>query len=87
MLYIVLYEIKDTLREERFLAKLLGLGSSVLFLPKSYFLESDKNKESIYEYLKAEMRDEDLLLISRSSMSSMSGWLPTSAVNWLRKRQ
>ncbi len=84
MLYIVLYEIKDTQREAQFLTKLNELGSSVLFLPRSYFLKSEQNKEYVYENLKNGMRDEDLLFISESSTSEMSGWIPTSAVNWLR---
>ena len=87
MVYIVNYDIKDTERKDAFLNEAKKIGETLQFLPHALFIYSiDVNisQSTIYAELKKTTTDDDLFIVSRAPLSSMSGWLTSSAVDWLK---
>jgi hypothetical protein len=87
MLYTITYSLNDKAKEESFLKELKSLGDAVMVMPHCYFLRSNSGRELIFSKLHREMMESDLLYIAETPISSMSGWLPTSAIDWLNNNQ
>jgi hypothetical protein len=85
MLYTITYDIKDSKKEEVFLKNMGKYGEIVMFMPRCYFLNSDQTRNIIYDELYKSIDESDLLYIAETPLSSMSGWLPHSAVDWVSK--
>lgn len=83
MLYTVIYDIKNSEREEIFLEELQKIGDNVLFMQHCYFLSSEENRNPIFNKLRRVMLESDLLFIGETPYHTLSGWLPTSAVEWI----
>ena len=84
MLYCITYDIKELAKGEALLKQLKELGETNQFISNCWFLYCDKDKEEIYELLKAKLDAPDLLFISRTRLSHMAGWLPNTSVEWLK---
>ncbi len=89
MLYIVNFDIKDSARVEMFAKRLNEVGEALLFMPRCYFLKTDKSilGTTIYNNLKQVLEDEDLFILTPVKVSEMNGWLSTSSVEWLNNRK
>lgn len=88
MLLVVNFDIKSTDRQDTFFKLIKELGESVVFIPHSLFLHSNEHsREDIYKRLRDILIDEDLLLISEIHLDSISGWLSSSVVEWIKTRQ
>jgi hypothetical protein len=85
MIYSIIYDIKDPERESRFIQALKAEGDNVLFMTHCHFLNSSHVRENIYERLRAVMDGADLLFIAATPLEQISGWLPNSAVKWLKE--
>lgn len=87
MVYIVNYDIKDTDRKANFLSEAKKIGDTLQFLPHALFVSSldiNTNQGAIYNQLKQVTNDDDLFIVSQAPLSQMSGWLTSSAVDWLK---
>lgn len=84
MLYCVIYDIKDAAKEEAFLKQLKEFGGTNQFISNSWFLDSVKDKDEIYEELKSKLDAPDLLFITETRFSQMAGWLPNTSIEWLK---
>ena len=86
MLYYITFDIKDATRIENFTRQLSEIGEYISVLPRCYFLKTKTtlDRNEIYKKLKAVLFDEDLFLITETELQSMSGWLSSSAVEWLK---
>jgi hypothetical protein len=90
MVYIVNYDIKDAERKDTFLNEAKKIGDIFQYLPHAMFLystDNSKDQSSIYTQLKHVTTDDDLFIVTRASLSSMSGWLTSSAVDWLKSHK
>ncbi len=87
MVYIVNYDIKDADRKDAFLNEAKKIGETLQFLPHALFIYSidvNQNQSTIYTQLKGVTTDDDLFIVSRATLSDMSGWLTSSVVDWLK---
>lgn len=88
MLLVVNFDIKASERQDAFFKLIKELGESIVYIPHSLFLYTNlSNREQVYQKLKGGLNDEDLLLISQVDLDSISGWLSSSVVEWLKTRQ
>lgn len=88
MLLVVNFDIKAPERQDAFFKLIKELGESIVFIPHSLFLHTVlPDRDHVYQKLKGLLNDEDLLLISQVDIDSISGWLSSSAVEWLKTRQ
>lgn len=86
MLYLITTDIKDPARTENFTNNLKEYGEYISFMPKCYFLHSEKgNRRLIYQNLKKSLSDEDLFLISDTELNKLDGWLTSSVIDWLNR--
>lgn len=85
MLYSIAYTLNDITQEERVLKKLKSLGDAAMIMPHCYYLQSTMNRNDIFNELRSTMNDSDLLYIAETPVEKMSGWLPTSAIDWLNQ--
>lgn len=88
MVFIVNYDIKDLERKDSFLSAAKNIGETLQYLPHALFIDCpDPNldKDGLYSQLKQATSNEDLFLVAQTSLSVMSGWLTSSAVDWLKK--
>ena len=83
MLYNIIYDIKDKQREDSFVAALKGMGESILSFVGCWFIDTEKQKNDIYNILKPLTDNADLFYISKVKLKDMSGWLPSNTVSWL----
>lgn len=84
MLYCIIYDIKDSTKEEAFLKQLKKLGETNQFISNCWFLACAQTKEEIYDIMKKELDAPDLLFISETRLERMAGWLPSTSVDWLK---
>lgn len=87
MVYIVNYDIKDVERKDAFLNAAKNVGEILHYLPHALFidcLDSSRDQNSIYQLLKESITDDDLFIVVQAPLSRMSGWLTSSAVDWLK---
>ena len=87
MVYIVNYDIKEAERKDAFLNEAKKIGETFHYLPHALFIysaDTSKDKSSIYTQLKHVTTDDDLFIVTITSLSDMSGWLTSSAVDWLK---
>ena len=87
MVYIVNYDIKDAERKDTFLNEAKKIGETLQYLPHALFIfspDTSKDQSSIYTQLKHFTTDDDLFIVARTALSNMSGWLTSSAVDWLK---
>ena len=87
MVYIVNYDIKDAERKDAFLNEAKKIGETLQYLPHALFIyipDVNKTQNTIYSQLKPVTADDDLFIVSKAPLSSMSGWLTSSAVDWLK---
>ena len=87
MVYIVNYDIKDAERKDAFLNEAKKIGETLQYLPHALFIyipDVNKTQNTIYSQLKQVTADDDLFIVSQAPLSSMSGWLTSSAVDWLK---
>lgn len=90
MLYIVNFDIKDSVRVEQFARQQLNeVGETLLFMPRCYFLKTNESVSgmSIYNKLKSVLKDEDLFVLALVKVADMNGWLATSTVTWLSNQE
>lgn len=88
MLLVVNFDIKAPERQDAFFKLMKELGESMVFIPHSLFLYTNlPTREQVYQKLKGGLNDEDLLLISQVDLDSISGWLSSSVVEWLKTHQ
>ncbi len=88
MLLVVNFDIKASERQDAFFKLIKELGENIVFIPHSLFLHTDlPDRNLVYKKLKGLLNDEDLLLISQVDLDSISGWLSSSVVEWLKTRQ
>lgn len=88
MVFIVNYDIKDLGRKDSFLSAAKNIGETLQYLPHALFIDCpdpNMDKEAIYSQLKTATTTDDLFLVAQTSLSGMSGWLTSSAVDWLIK--
>lgn len=87
IVYIIVYEIKDPDRERQFLEVLEQVSiESNQFIPKSFIVISNLDRKSVYEKLREQMTQADLLMISEVVRDRISGWLPSSTVAWVKEK-
>lgn len=87
MIYIVNYDIKNAERKDAFLNEAKKIGDVSPYLPHALFIDCrnvDQDQNTIYSQLKQSITDEDLFVVVRAPLSSMSGWLTSSVVDWLK---
>lgn len=87
MIYIVNYDIKNAERKDAFLNEAKKIGEISPYLPHALFIDcrnADQDQNTIYSQLKQSITDEDLFVVVRAPLSSMSGWLTSSVVDWLK---
>ena len=87
IVYIIVYEIKDSDRERQFLEALERVSiESNQFIPKSFIVISNLGRKSVYDSLREQMTQADLLMISEVGRDKISGWLPSSTVDWVKEK-
>ena len=88
MLYNITYELKSSNKDySAFIQEIKDLStSSSQCMKNSWFIASTKSKNELYQALKQHLEDSDLLLILETSLSQMSGWIPTDTVEWLKDK-
>lgn len=87
MIYIVNYDIKNAERKDAFLNEAKKMGDTSPYLPHAFFIDcpdANQNQNTIYSQLKQSITDEDLFIVVRAPLASMSGWLTSSVVDWLK---
>ena len=87
MLYIVNYDIKDAERKDAFLNEAKKIGETFQYLPHALFIfnpDISKDQTFIYTQLKHVTTEDDLFVVTSTLLSNMSGWLTSSAVDWLK---
>lgn len=87
MLYCIIYDIKDSAKEEIFLKQLKELGETNQFISSCWFLDCNQSKEEIYGILQKKLDAPDLLFISETRLNRMAGWLPSTSVEWLKQHR
>ena len=86
MLYNIIYELKNAERDySTFFSALKTFSTSNQCMKNSWFVKTNKNKQEIYDNLKQHLDTSDLLLITQTSLTNLSGWLPIDSVNWLQE--
>ena len=88
MVYIINYDIKDEERKDAFLNAAKNLGATLQYLPHSLFIDcpdTNLNQSTIYSQLKQVTSNEDLFLVAQAPLSTLSGWLTSSVVDWLKE--
>ena len=87
IVYIIVYEIKNFDRERLFLEVLEHISiESNQFIPKSFIVISNLNRKSVYERLREQMTQADLLMIAEVGRDKMSGWLPSCTIDWVKEK-
>ncbi len=84
-MYCIVYELKNAEKDySPFYQQIKELGNSNQFIANGWFVVTKLSKEEIFEQLKPLLDAPDLLLISNSNLSNMSGWLPRASIDWLK---
>lgn len=88
MLYIVTYDINNSVIESDFISELQKCGDSYHFVTNSWFLFSEKSLEPLYSKLQPFFKNGNgHILIARTKLDDMAGWLSETAIDWLRKHE
>lgn len=87
MIYCIIYELKSSTKNySEFYQALKSFGPHSQFLTNGWFIKAENGKkEEFFEKLKPLMDSPDLLLVAQTPLSEMSGWLPSSSVDWLQQ--
>jgi hypothetical protein len=87
MIYCIIYELKSSEKNySEFYQTLKSFGTHSQFMTNGWFVKAESGKkEDFFGRLKPLMDSPDLLLVTQTPLSDMSGWLPSSSIEWLRQ--
>ncbi|MFV0420318.1 MAG: hypothetical protein ACK5KT_16530 [Dysgonomonas sp.] len=87
MVYCIIYELKSTTKNySEFYQTLKSFSAHSQFVTNGWFIRTEAGKkDELFEKLRSLLDTPDLLLITQTSLTEMSGWLPSSSVEWLQQ--
>lgn len=86
-MFVINYDIKSSDRTNAFMTKAKEYGEVETYIPNAMFLNTAYDRSFIYDQLRKELRDEDLLFITPIRSNEISGWLHSSSVDWISRHQ
>jgi hypothetical protein len=87
-MFCIVYELKNAEKDySAFYQEIKNMGNSNQFISNGWFVDTNLNKDEIYNILKPQLELPDLLLVTKASLSTMSGFLPSISIEWLKKNE